>query len=1013
MTPSVPRFARSRQVTLKTLVGRSVVIDVDQNDTLFCLKAYYADASGVPVSQQRVVFEQIQQNDDHALLYSDLGMRAGAEVFITLSLGGPPSALRHGFEVVVFFEKAKRLETLPAASKEPWPQPRMDYDSFDSGDDGDATSLLLHGSNDRSNPVTCSIMLDDPLHVAFDSYLADACPPGEHAGLYEWVGTKVVTRESLSTPNGGLKSLRPDATPRQLGLEKNSCIFVKFRPLSRDTRQRMEEDRRAADAGVVTAAAAAAAAAATAPLGLTATALADGGTPCEVSVTYVRACTAGFSAGRALGLPGAFGAVFRGVDAAQPVHFAVKRLSSTAPWPPERSAAREIELLSRFRHPNIIRLFGYTTDPAERCLLYELGENGALSDALVDDGRAAMLTWRVRLRIAAGVAAALAYLHRSGPTPAWHRDVKAANVVLTSVWEPKLIDCGISKLLTPDEASRAGGITATGALAFGTPGYMCPVYSKRHKYDDKAEVFSFGVLLCELLTGKLQLGGDGAGLDLVDEVVEEDGLAAHRDARAGAPLADDANFALEALAAQCVARRPAERPAMLALLRQLNALKTAHCAASAEEAMLAGELARVTAQRNALLAEKERAAAQRAPPRECCIFTACPDRALTLEDGLECAAGHFVCASCLAAAVEARGDAAGRLGCLACAAPPFADRDLLLRLPERSGLRYLSQVTRAAEAAAARTLEADFEARVGMAVEARLAQDGTATLRNQVIDEILTMRCPHAGCGRAMFYEQDDDTGERTLPWGRDCFSVMCRDADGNGCGAYFCGWCWMPFPQGAQGWEAVHTHVANCAHNTAPGRDLFGGPNALPLFEQALRQRQAAALDAFLVQLPPAQRGPLLASLARELADAGLPHAGGGAAPAAAHAAQRAAHEEAQARTRAANEAREAQERAAQRERRAAEERERRAEERMARDRRAAEELAARERAERERAAAERAAAERAARERAQAQRRQVRRGLSDSDSDDDGTAAGLLRGMRRLTGTMQRDMDRLGRFY
>lgn len=57
MTPSVPRFARSRQVTLKTLVGRSVVIDVDQNDTLFCLKAYYADASGVPVSQQRVVFE--------------------------------------------------------------------------------------------------------------------------------------------------------------------------------------------------------------------------------------------------------------------------------------------------------------------------------------------------------------------------------------------------------------------------------------------------------------------------------------------------------------------------------------------------------------------------------------------------------------------------------------------------------------------------------------------------------------------------------------------------------------------------------------------------------------------------------------------------------------------------------------------------------------------------------------------------------------------------------------------
>ena len=138
----------------------------------------------------------------------------------------------------------------------------------------------------------------------------------------------------------------------------------------------------AADAEVASQAAAALA-------GLTAAAMADGGSPVELSAAYVCACTANFAPERALGTPGAFGAVFRGEDAALRVSFAVKRLSHTAPWPAERSAAREIAILSRFRHPHIIRLWGFTTEPAERCLVYELGDGGALSDNLTDDARAA------------------------------------------------------------------------------------------------------------------------------------------------------------------------------------------------------------------------------------------------------------------------------------------------------------------------------------------------------------------------------------------------------------------------------------------------------------------------------------------------------------------------------------------------------------------------------------------------------------------------------------------------
>ena len=625
------------------------------------------------------------------------------------------------------------------------------------------------------------------------------------------------------------------------------------------------EAKRAADA----AAALVLAQQATQAAGLTAAALADGGAPCVVGIAYVRRCTDNFAAARALGSPGAFGAVFRGDDATLQLRFAVKRLSNTAPWSPERSAAREIEVLSHFRHPNIIRLFGYTTEPTDRCLLYELGEKGALSDNLTDDASAARLTWRVRVRIAAGVAAALNYLHRSGATPAWHRDVKAANVVLTAVLSAKLIDCGISKLLTPDEAARSGGVTATGALAFGTPGYMCPVYSKRHKYDEKAEVYSFGVLLLELITGKVQLGGNGNGLDLVDEVVEEGELTAHRDARAGDALAADAMAALEATAAQCVLK-PAARPGMLAVLRQLNSLRDAHCAASTEEMLLADELAQVTAQRNVMLQEKERNELKRGPPRECCVFTACPDRPLTLSDGLECSQGHFVCSGCLAAAVEARGEAAGRLGCLACAAQPFPDRDVLLKLPERAGLRFLSQVTRATDAANARALEAAMDERVQLAVEARLAKDATSRLRNQVIDSILTLRCPHADCKKAMHFQVEEGSGLRLLPW-TGCFAVICKDDGGNGCKKHFCGWCFAPFGAGKEGDSECHRHVVSCAHNTAPGRDVYGGPDALRLFDAALLASRRRALDAFLAKQPAAQRAPLLTSLARELKEAGL----------------------------------------------------------------------------------------------------------------------------------------------
>jgi hypothetical protein len=648
----------------------------------------------------------------------------------------------------------------------------------------------------------------------------------------------------------------------------------------------MAERERAAAAAAAAAAAEEAAAAAAATeaeaaaareqrRGLTASALADGGAPCEVSLAYVHACTARFDASRALGTPGAFGAVFRGVDPALGLRFAVKRLSNTAAWPAERSAAREIAILSCFRHPNIIRLWGYTTDVAERCLVYELGMRGALSDALTDDDAALALTWRVRLRVAAGVAAALSYMQRSGPTPAWHRDVKSANVVLTAALEPKLIDCGLSRLLSPEEAARGGLVTATAGLAFGTQGYMCPDYMKRSKYGEPSEVFSFGVLLCELLTGTLQLGGDGGGLDLVDEVAEEEGgLAAARDVRAGA-WAPDAAAQTEALAAACVARKPRERPAMLVVLRALNALKQQHATPSAEECLLAEELRDAHAELARLRAADDAAVAQRVlTARQCCLFTACPDGQLALADGLDCGQGHFTCSGCLAAFAADQVAATpaelarrgGRLFCplrpQGCASPPFSAAALARTLPDDLFLRCNAAEVRAKERELLQEVHTGYEERlramerdmaaqrlhnlaagaVATAAAAIATATAVAQLRAEVVEQVLTLHCP--ACGQA-FVDFSD------------CFALTCAR-----CAAGFCAWCLAHCGRDA------HAHVAGCAHNEAPGRNVW---STTALFATSQRRRRERALRKHLAEQPAHLRAPLLVALARDLEDLGM----------------------------------------------------------------------------------------------------------------------------------------------
>ena len=142
---------------------------------------------------------------------------------------------------------------------------------------------------------------------------------------------------------------------------------------------------------------------------------------------------------------------------------------------------REINVLRSFHHPNIIRLLGFSM-PLERaaaqgsdtlCLLYEYAARGGLDKMLKDDGSARLLTWQLRLRIMLQIATALNYMHKRFASPAYHRDVKSANVVITDDFIAKLIDCGLSKYAPEHGADPGFSVAATMRdMRFGIAQYV-------------------------------------------------------------------------------------------------------------------------------------------------------------------------------------------------------------------------------------------------------------------------------------------------------------------------------------------------------------------------------------------------------------------------------------------------------------------------------------------------------------------------------------------------------------
>ncbi|XVF58028.1 hypothetical protein PTKIN_Ptkin07bG0029400 [Pterospermum kingtungense] len=200
-----------------------------------------------------------------------------------------------------------------------------------------------------------------------------------------------------------------------------------------------------------------------------------------------------FSLSRKLGQGGA-GSVFMGI-LPDGKTVAVKRLVyNTTQWVDD--FFNEVNLISRIQHKNLVKLLGCSIEGPESLLVYEYVPNKSLDQFIFDKEKAKLLKWKQRFDIIVGTAEGLAHLHGGGDEMRIiHRDIKSSNVLLDESLNPKIADFGLVRCLAADESHLSTGIA-------GTLGYMAPEYLVRGQLTEKADVYSFGVLVIEIVTGK-------------------------------------------------------------------------------------------------------------------------------------------------------------------------------------------------------------------------------------------------------------------------------------------------------------------------------------------------------------------------------------------------------------------------------------------------------------------------------------------------------------------------------
>lgn len=542
---------------------------------------------------------------------------------------------------------------------------------------------------------------------------------------------------------------------------------------------------------------------------------------------------------------------------------------------------KEIDEMAPFHHENIIRLMGYYLPPAEAlstsdknmrevCLVLEYAPFGGLNSVLKDSEKAAKLKWHSRLKIATGVAKGLQYMH-SGITnaPVYHRDIKSGHIALMADYTPKIIDVEYNSMLSPCTFQSR------------TLEYMCPDYRLGNviTYDAKCEVFSFGIVLLELLTGQLQGCINEHGKQVMLDALVQENRSLSADDRVQWP-ADLVNDFLT-LARECVAPYQIRIGSMTTVMHRLEAMSNKHHTPSTIEMDLVEQNNLLLARLAALELRADIKAMQAVETTYTCI--SCLDEDIPASKGAvcsNCTSPHFYCGveknNCLGNMLLSQSNDITHFArnscevvCACCVAltPKVLstfDVSIIARQSDREALdtyiRTITDVERQQGELATEKLRSEHVVEIAKLNEA-YANGRTSRLkslterhRKHIIENIMTLLCPH--CNMVIFDFIN-------------CFAVK-HESDHPtikyGCGLYFCGWCLAKSDNSSD----CHTHVRACKHSMNPGNAYGNFPVDFDLAHA--RRRSEAILKYLKANISDQQdRVEVHTALQQELNDLGV----------------------------------------------------------------------------------------------------------------------------------------------